>query len=156
MFEDLLRKFVLAAKLNGNKIKKAWRKNGFKSYCIIGTNLSTPWLSLRSCHVEQYVFYDFVVNTIWVITNLVSSFYFLFMISSIGHMTKVVRAITSVHKIFIWFLKRHYPGNIYLFKVNNRTTRKRCEICSKLTIKTPGWRQWFNDVVLMSFLLTFL
>ena len=25
--------------------------------------------------------------------------------------------------------------NIYLFKVNNRNTRKRCEICSKLTIK---------------------
>ena len=29
-----------------------------------------------------------------------------------------------------------YPGNIYLFKVNNRKTRKRCEICSKSTIKT--------------------
>ena len=28
------------------------------------------------------------------------------------------------------------PGNIYLFKVNNRNTRKRSEICSKLTIKT--------------------
>ena len=28
------------------------------------------------------------------------------------------------------------PVNIYLFKVNNRNTRKRCEICSKLTIKT--------------------
>ena len=24
-------------------------------------------------------------------------------------------------------------GNIYLFKINNRNTRKRCEICSKLT-----------------------
>ena len=29
------------------------------------------------------------------------------------------------------------PVNIYLFKVNNRNTRKRCQICSKLTIKTP-------------------
>ena len=29
------------------------------------------------------------------------------------------------------------PANSYLFKVNNRNTRKRCEICSKLTIKTP-------------------
>ena len=29
---------------------------------------------------------------------------------------------------------------IYLFKVNNRNTRTRYEICSKLTIKTPGWR----------------
>ena len=30
---------------------------------------------------------------------------------------------------------------IYLFKVNNRNTRKRCEIRSKLTIKTPERRQ---------------
>ena len=29
---------------------------------------------------------------------------------------------------------------IYLFKVNDRNTRKRCEICSKLTIKTPERR----------------
>ena len=27
----------------------------------------------------------------------------------------------------------HYPANIYLFKVKNRNTRKKCEICSKLT-----------------------
>ena len=31
-----------------------------------------------------------------------------------------------------------FPAKIYLFKVNNRNTRKRCEICSKLTIKTPS------------------
>ena len=30
-----------------------------------------------------------------------------------------------------------FPANVYLLKVNNRSTRKRCEICSKLTIKTP-------------------
>ena len=34
------------------------------------------------------------------------------------------------------------PAGIYLLKVNNRNTRKRCEICSKLTIKTPEQRQW--------------
>ena len=28
------------------------------------------------------------------------------------------------------------PGGIYLFKINNANTRARCEICSKLTIKT--------------------
>ena len=33
------------------------------------------------------------------------------------------------------------PANIYLFKVNNRNIRKRCEICSKLTIKTPARHQ---------------
>ena len=34
-----------------------------------------------------------------------------------------------------------FPVNIYLFKVNKRNTRKRCEICSKLTIKTPERRR---------------
>ena len=29
---------------------------------------------------------------------------------------------------------------MYLFKINNRNTGKRCEICSKLTIKTPERR----------------
>ena len=33
------------------------------------------------------------------------------------------------------------PVGIYLFKVNNRNIR-RCEICSKLTRKTPERRQW--------------
>ena len=31
--------------------------------------------------------------------------------------------------------KGNNPANIYLFKVNNRKTRKRCEICSKLILK---------------------
>ena len=34
------------------------------------------------------------------------------------------------------------PGGIYLLKVNNRNTRARCEICSKLTIKTLERRHW--------------
>ena len=33
------------------------------------------------------------------------------------------------------------PAGIYLLKVNNRNTRTRCEICSKLTIKSPKRRQ---------------
>ena len=37
--------------------------------------------------------------------------------------------------------KNYYPANIYLLKVNNIKTRKRCKICSKLTIKTPDWRR---------------
>ena len=35
-----------------------------------------------------------------------------------------------------------FPTGIYLLKVNNRNTRTRCEICLKLTIKTPERRQW--------------
>ena len=39
------------------------------------------------------------------------------------------------------------PTNIFLFKVNNRNTRKRLEICSKLILKTPERRQWRRSVV---------
>ena len=39
-------------------------------------------------------------------------------------------------------MKRTNPAGIYFFKVNNRNTRTRCEICSKLTINTPERHQW--------------
>ena len=39
--------------------------------------------------------------------------------------------LSYVFKVFL----RTNPANIYVFKVNNRNTRKRCEICSKFTIK---------------------
>ena len=32
------------------------------------------------------------------------------------------------------------PVGIYMFKVNYRNARTRCEICSKLTVKTPERR----------------
>ena len=35
----------------------------------------------------------------------------------------------------------NFEANVYLLKVNNRNTRKSCEIYSKLTIKTPGRRR---------------
>ena len=34
------------------------------------------------------------------------------------------------------------PAGNYMFRVNKRNTRTRCEICIKLTIKTPERRQW--------------
>ena len=37
-----------------------------------------------------------------------------------------------------------YPANTYLFKVN-KSTRKRCKICSKLTIKRLKRRQWHRS-----------
>ena len=40
-------------------------------------------------------------------------------------------------------------ANIYLFKINDRKSRKSCEICSKLTIKTPERRQGFRFGVLL-------
>ena len=51
---------------------------------------------------------------------------------------------TSSKIIFFWKI---LPAGIYLLKVNNRNSRTRCEICSKLTIKIPERR--LNDVFLM-------
>ena len=35
------------------------------------------------------------------------------------------------------YTSKNSPTNIHLLIVNNSNTKKRCEICSKLTIKTP-------------------
>ena len=44
----------------------------------------------------------------------------------------------SYGSVFELFTKS--PAGNYMFKVNNRNTRTRCEICSKLAIKTPERR----------------
>ena len=48
-------------------------------------------------------------------------------------------------------LNVYTSANIYLLKCNNRNTRKRCEICSKLTIKTPERRPWRCSGVFINF-----
>ena len=40
---------------------------------------------------------------------------------------------------------------MYLFKVNNRNSRKRCETCSKLTIKTPEPGQRCSGMFIVNF-----
>ena len=51
-------------------------------------------------------------------------------------------------------LKRLNPAGIHLLKVNNRSTQTRCEICFKLTIRTPSIgnfeyviADWENEVI---------
>ena len=46
------------------------------------------------------------------------------------------------------------PLNIYIHKVNDRDTKKRCEICAKLTIKTVFLLLTLN--IIHTFLLVFL
>ena len=44
------------------------------------------------------------------------------------------------------------PASNYIFKVGNRNTRTRREICSKLTKKRPEHRQWcFHGVLYCNF-----
>ena len=82
--------------------------------------------------------------------------------------TTLFRCVCS--KLTIKTVTLFYPANIYLFKINNGNGKKRCEICSKLTIKTPKRRlsfynPWKNegvyrrkqrkrDVILVLLLLT--
>ena len=43
-----------------------------------------------------------------------------------------------------------FPAGNYMFNVNDRNTRTRCEICSKLTIKTPERHHWRRSGVLIA------
>ena len=65
------------------------------------------------------------------------------------HIFWVFPLLTSNKQMRVWWSisGKYHPAGNYMFKVNNRKTRTRWEICSKLTIKTPG-------VVLVSLLLT--
>ena len=40
-----------------------------------------------------------------------------------------------------------FPAVIYLLKFNNRNTRTKSEIYSKLALKTPERRQWYRSGV---------
>ena len=44
-----------------------------------------------------------------------------------------------------------FPANIYLFKFNNRYTRKRFEICSKLTTARPEQRRRHSGIFVINF-----
>ena len=68
------------------------------------------------------------------------------------------KRLTGAYKFFCRVCN---PAGNYMFKVNNRNSRTRCEICSKLTIKTPERRQWrivnfehISHLVLLFLLLT--
>ena len=41
----------------------------------------------------------------------------------------------------------NYPANIYMFKFNNRNTKKRSKLCSKLTIIIPERHHWRHSGV---------
>ena len=56
-----------------------------------------------------------------------------------GEVTEVIMIESSLY----------FTGN-YVFKVNNRNTRTRYELYSKLTIKTPKRRQWHRSGVFIN------
>ena len=63
--------------------------------------------------------------------------------------TTIMLNFTAYDAILATYLDWKYTtlAKIYLLKVNNRNTRKRCEICSKLTVKIPERRHWRHSAV---------
>ena len=64
--------------------------------------------------------------------------YFNFLFLTAGRFLSSLEALlwcNNQHVIPAEIISRDKTAN--MFKVNNRNTRKRCEMCSKLTIKTP-------------------
>ena len=59
----------------------------------------------------------------------------------------VLNAVFHETSAILW----HYPASNYMFKVNSRNTRKRCEIYSNLTIKTPERCHWRRSGVIINF-----
>ena len=62
-----------------------------------------------------------------------------------GRMGEVKRTVTwnrLIGHVVVLQAYMMYTGDICFFKVSNRKTRKRSEICSKLTIKTPERCHW--------------
>ena len=58
-----------------------------------------------------------------------------FQFSSVSSKTSIFSIFKSKHYFYIY-----HPAGNYVFKVKNRNIRTTCEICSKLTIKTPERR----------------
>ena len=53
-------------------------------------------------------------------------------------------------KVSLIYFCCFYPAGNYLLKFNNRNTRTKCEICSKLTIKIPERRQRRSGIFIVN------
>ena len=56
-----------------------------------------------------------------------------------------------MHLIYRVSVSVIYPVGNCMFKVNSGNTKARCEICSNLTVKTPGLNCRFSGVFIVNF-----
>ena len=116
--------------------------------------------NLHECTLKNLLLVTVVALFTAKMTNPEKAIYFLSLVSCSISKLKSQMLFTCKNFVCRFYVKKKFwwpgprfilPANIYLFKVNNKSTRKRCEIFSKLTIKTPEWRQ---RLVLVFLLLT--
>ena len=77
--------------------------------------------------------------------NLFSPIYYLqFQLIHIQSLIPSMNSVSScLHLVFsLYVFSLAFPANIYLSEINHVNNKSICNICSKLTIKTPEWRHW--------------
>ena len=75
--------------------------------------------------------------------------YFLLFFFLAGLLQQFLAKYQADKAIILFFLKLHKLAGNYMFEINNRNIRTRCEICSKLAIKTQERRR--TGVVIVNF-----
>ena len=94
-----------------------------------------------SVAASEYIRYK--ISAFTILFELITQYEFTFYLNDdfiVKFYTEDMYIINIIVIITVTYYHNYYPVNIHLFKVNNINTRKRCEICSKLTIKTPERR----------------
>ena len=99
------------------------------------------WFSCR-IPLDKMTFNVFLVRSV---TELIFHWW--------AHLRVLFSCLSQLKKYIIkCIIANNFPANIYLFKVNNRNSRKRCDICSTLIIKAPERRHWLcSGVFIVSF-----
>ena len=95
-------------------------------WCL-GCQIRYPWFFflLRTWSLPYDVFFSFLI-----LSDTVTKI-------ACKNSPSLIYAGTWLRLCYLWYTLfiSNYPSNIHLLKANNRNTRKRCEICLKLTIK---------------------
>ena len=115
-------------------------------FYLFPANSLTSWISLQS----KTIYYEqFTMLKEWFLKNQ--------LVPLLLHRKELIKILRNFSKSVEPRIMSSMPftftctANIYLFRGNNGNTRKRCEICSQLTIKTQKRRHWCRSGVFVVF-----
>ena len=148
---DALRNFIPFVQCKKRE-KHPWRKVNFSKVAGFASHLffSVFWIDI-------YLFHDggrYHIETSPLIysANQWTGFYMI----STSVMEELTHFMPLVYFNTTWKYHWSISENLLTFTcskstINNRNTRKRCEICSKSTIETPERRQWRKGKEIVNF-----
>ena len=116
------------------------------SLSIPPENIRKTWWNLRFFMISGFI--EIVEwNELMTLVQSISSCHLIHDFSEVSRILYRGRNIFTTDRKYLWLFVKIFPAGIYLLKVNNWNTRTRCEICSKLTIKTPKRHYWSRSGV---------